>query len=114
MNLIEVAAMATIALGDLVILIALSYAILSLGINSIDSLSLQKNPNSNQIMIIGWLGFLTVAGGLVIALASGVSHQQIGLAFGTTIGTKAILLLVTILLRSFGTTRRLLARHTGK
>lgn len=114
MNLIEVAAMATIALGEIVILIALSCAILSLGFNIINSLSLQTSPNSSQIMIIGWLGFLTVVGGLVIAFSTGVSHHKIGLAFGMTIGIKAFLLLVIFLLLSFGRSWRLSTRHTGK
>lgn len=113
MNLIDVAAMATIALGNLVILIALSCAICMLAFNIIDSLSFQTRPDPNLIMIIGWLGSLTVVGGLMVAITTGVSQQQIGLAFGMTLGIKAFLMLVIFLLLSLGTSWRLSARQIG-
>jgi hypothetical protein len=50
---------------------------------------------------------------MIIASTTGVVHQEVGLAFGMTIGVKSILLLVVLLLLSLGTSWRLSARQTG-
>jgi hypothetical protein len=111
MNPIEVAALASIAVGDIVIMIALSCALILIIFNVLDSKSSFSGRMPNHIMFFGWLCFVTVFGGLIIASTSGVDGQQSGLAFGMSIGIKAVLLLVVLLLLSMGTSWRLSARR---
>jgi hypothetical protein len=111
MNPIEAAALASIAVGDLVIIFALLCSILLIVFNVIDFTSSYVSPRPNQIMAFGWLSFIAVFGGLALATVAGVENQQLGLTFGMTIGLKSVLLLVVLLLLSFGTSWRLSARR---
>lgn len=113
MNPIEAAALASIAVGDIIILVALSCAVILIVFNIIDTKSSYSSPKPKQIMAFGWLSFVVVFGGLIIATAAGVEYQEVGLAFGMTIGVKSVLLLVVLLLLSLGTSWRLSARQTG-
>ena len=113
MNPIEAAARASIVAGDIIIILALTCAIVLIIFNIIDTKSSYKSPKPKQIMAIGWLSFVAVFGGLILATMVGVEYQQVGFAFGMTIGVKSILLLVVLLLLSFGTSWRLSARNIG-
>ncbi len=113
MNPIEVAALASIAVGDIIIMIALSCALLLIIFNVIDTKSSYTSPMPNQIMFFGWLCFVSVFGGLAIASTIGADYQQVGLAFGMTIGLKSILLLIILLLLTLGTSWRLSAHQMG-
>ena len=111
MNSIEAAAEASIAVGDFIIIIALSCAILLVVFNIIDTRSSYSSPKPNEVMVFGWLSFISVFGGLILATIVGVDYQQVGLAIGMTIGLKSVLLLIILLLLTFGTSWRLSARR---
>lgn len=113
MNPIEAAALASIAVGDIIIMVALSCAVVLIVFNVIDTKSSYSGPMPKQIMVFGWFSFIAVFGGMIIASTTGVVHQEVGLAFGMTIGVKSVLLLVVLLLLSLGTSWRLSARQTG-
>ena len=112
MNLVEVVALATIAVGDIIILLALGCAILLIVFNLVDYRSSYDNAAPNRIMIFGWLSFVVVFGGLVIATVTDLGYDRVGLGLGMSIGLKAILLLIVLLLLSLGTSWRLSARRT--
>ena len=113
MNPIEAAAKASIVAGDVIIILALACAVALIVFNIIESKSSFKSPKPTGIMAFGWLFFIAVFGGLILATVVGVEYQQVGFAFGMTIGVKSILLLVVLLLLSFGTSWRLSARNIG-
>jgi hypothetical protein len=113
MNPIEVAALASIAVGDIFIMIALSCAIMLIIFNVIDKKSSLNSPMPNHIMFAGWLCFVSVFAGLAIASTINADYQQVGLAFGMTVGLKSILLLVVLLLLALGTSWRLSAQKMG-
>ncbi|MFN2190251.1 MAG: hypothetical protein ACK2T3_15925 [Candidatus Promineifilaceae bacterium] len=114
MNPIAEAAKASIAVGDFVIILALACAVVLIVFNIIDTTSSYTSPKPKQIMAFGWLSFTAVFGGLILATTAGVDYQQVGLAFGMTIGLKSILLLVVLLLLSFGTSWRLRRENLGR
>ncbi len=111
MNPIELTARAMLAVGDIVIFIALVSAVLLLFFNTIDNFFSDTGSIPVQVMVVGWIGFLTVFGGLVAVTTTGLEQIRIGYMFGINMGVVALLLMALLLLLATGTSWRLASRY---